>query len=89
MKITGGSNLVPLSLLMLGPLPVIRALSFSLGTDRLLNGRHLAGCDQANAPLGDPIAFFTALQIVSLEKGFWRKSNIRDFSALVGTELAS
>jgi hypothetical protein len=26
--------------------------------------------NQADAPLGDPIAFFTALQIISREEGF-------------------
>ena len=57
-------------------------------------GRFAAGAgglfpNQANAPLGDPITFFTALQIISREKGFWRKSNIRNFSALDATELAS
>ena len=49
----------------------------------------LPGSDQANAPVGNPIAFFTALQIISREKGFWRKSNIRNFSALNATALAS
>ena len=45
-------------------------------------------CDNFVAAFGDPIAFFTALQIVSRENGFWRKSNIRNFSALDTTELA-
>jgi hypothetical protein len=45
-------------------------------TDRFLNGRHLPGSNQADAPLGDPIAFFIALQIVAREKGFSRKSDM-------------
>jgi hypothetical protein len=60
------------SLLTLGPQPVIKALSFPPETDRFLKGRHLPGSNQANAPLGDPIAFFIALQSISREKGFWR-----------------
>jgi hypothetical protein len=57
---------------------------------RLLSERVgiLPGSDQANAPLDNPIAFITALQIISREKGFWRKSNIRNFSALNATTLA-
>src|SRR6266436_8214018 len=48
--------------------------------------------DLSNAPGGgstgsDPIAIFTALHIISREKGFWRKSNIRIFSALDATEF--
>jgi hypothetical protein len=35
----------------------------------------------------DPIAFFTALQIISREKGFSRKSNIRNFSAARGFRM--
>jgi hypothetical protein len=38
---------------------------------------------------GDPMAFFTALQIISREKGFSRKSDIRSFSALNATALRS
>jgi hypothetical protein len=33
-------------------------------------------CDNSAAAFGDPIAFFTALQISSREKGFSRKSDI-------------
>jgi hypothetical protein len=50
------------------PLPVIGRCHFRPVTDRLLNGR-LPGSDQVHAPLGNPIAFFTALQIISCEKG--------------------
>src|ERR1700676_2619183 len=52
-------------------------------------GRLLPGPNQANATFGDPIAFFTALQIVSREKGFCRKSDTLSFSVLDVTELAS
>jgi hypothetical protein len=47
------------------------------------------GFDQADSPFEDSIAFFTALQIVSREKGSARKSNIRNFSALNLTALGS
>ena len=73
---TGEWNLVPEFTLRFRPV-----------TDRIKC--RLPGSDQANAPLGNPIAFFTALQIISREKGFWRKSNIRNFSALNATALAS
>jgi hypothetical protein len=45
--------------------------------------------DNSDAALEEPIAFFTAAQIVSREKGFLRKSNIRNFSALNVTALPS
>jgi hypothetical protein len=32
---------------------------------RFLKGRHLLGLNQAYASLGDPIAFFNSLQIIS------------------------
>jgi hypothetical protein len=41
-----------------------------------MKGRRLPRSDQAGAPIVDPIAFFNALQIISREKGFWRKSKI-------------
>ena len=44
-------------------------------------------CDNSDAAFGDPIAFFTALQIVSREKGFSRKADIPSFSALNATAL--
>jgi len=34
-----------------------------------------SACDNSDAAFGDPIAFFTALQIVSRENGFSRKSD--------------
>jgi hypothetical protein len=70
-----------------GILSLSSLLWFRPVTDRIKC--RLPGSDQANAPLGNPIAFFTALQIISREKGFWRKSNIRNFSALDATALAS
>jgi hypothetical protein len=51
--------------------------------------RHLPDSNQADPPSGDPIAFFTALQIASREKGFWRKTNTLNFSALDATKLMS
>jgi hypothetical protein len=82
---TGGWNLVP----EFTPHGWAAQLSFSPG-GRLLSERVgiLPGSDQANAPLDNPIAFITALQIISREKGFWMKSKIRYFSALGPTELA-
>ena len=72
------------------PLPVIRRSDFPrTGCFLKSKGRHLPDSNQADAPSGDPIAFFTALQIISREKGFSRKSNIRSFSALNATELGS
>ena len=43
----------------------------------------------SDARFGEPIAFFTALQIISREKGFSRKSDMRSFSALNATALGS
>ena len=48
-----------------------------------------SACDNSDAAFGDPIAFFTALQIVSRENGFSRKSDIPSFSALSATALGS
>ena len=48
-----------------------------------------AACDNFDAAFGEPIAFFTALQIVSRENGFSRKSDIPSFSALSATALGS
>ena len=48
-----------------------------------------AACDNSDAAFGEPIAFFTALQITSREKGFSRKSDIPSFSALNATALGS
>jgi hypothetical protein len=88
-KTTGGWNFVPEFTPHGWAAAGHRTLSFSPGDRSLLNGRHLADSDQANAALGNPIAFFTALQIISREKGFWRKPNIRNFFALNATALAS
>jgi hypothetical protein len=41
------------------------------------------------AALGNPIAFFTASQIISREKGFSRKLDILSFSALNATAAGS
>jgi hypothetical protein len=43
--------------------------------------------DNSDARFGEPIAFFTALQIISRENGFSRKSDIPSFSALNATAL--
>jgi hypothetical protein len=48
-----------------------------------------AACDNFDASFGEPITFFTALQITSREKGFSRKSDIPSFSALNATALGS
>jgi hypothetical protein len=48
-----------------------------------------SACDNSDAAFGEPIAFFTALQIVSRENGFSRKSDIPSFSALNVTALGS
>jgi hypothetical protein len=63
-------------------------LSFSPG-GRLLSERVgiPPGSDQANAPLDNPIAFTTALQIISRER-FLEEIKIRNFSALNATTLA-
>jgi len=45
--------------------------------------------DNSDAALEEPIAFFTAAQIISREKGFSRKSDMRSFSALNATALGS
>jgi hypothetical protein len=52
-----------------------------------MKGRRLPRSDQAGAPTVDPIAFFNALQIISREKGFCRKSKILSFSALDATKV--
>jgi hypothetical protein len=41
------------------------------------------------AAFGEPIAFFTASQIISREKGFSRKVDILSFSALKATAAGS
>ncbi len=43
--------------------------------------------DNSDACFEEPTAFFTALQIISREKGFSRKSDIPSFSALSATAL--
>jgi hypothetical protein len=48
-----------------------------------------SACDSSDARFGEPIAFFTALQIISREKGFSRKSDMRSFSAHNATALGS
>jgi len=48
-----------------------------------------SGDDNSDAPFAEPIAFFTALQIISRENGFSRKSDIPSFSALSATALGS
>jgi hypothetical protein len=48
-----------------------------------------SACDNSDAAFGEPIAFFTALQIISRENGFSRKSDMPSFSALNATALGS
>ncbi len=64
--------------------PIARTIACQKKDGLVLDLSNTAG---GGSTCTDPIAFFTALHIVSREKGFWRKSNIRTFSALDATEL--
>jgi hypothetical protein len=48
-----------------------------------------SACDGSDARFREPIAFFTALQIICREKGFSRKTDMRSFSAHNATALGS